>query len=314
MRILYARDGHTEAAETLPDRAEAVWVDLGRGEDGRLEEVVRSLYPAHPAAIERVLDGRRHHPSLLIEERAVTAVLAHPEGNAVDLKGKPVGLVIGDGFLVTTHLWGDNRVLDEVYETAERKNGLKHGLSLVLYHYLARHISRLEAIVEEISQGYERIHHIMLKHPIRNLAHEILELRRETAAVDRMARPEGDVFQLIGSRDFPYIADDDRLYFKDLADRMQGVLDDLEGYREGLSGAVEAFSSMQSNEINKVMRVLTLISVLALPATTIASIYGMNFQIPELHWNYGYFYSLVLMTLVTIALLLYMRRVSPQGR
>lgn len=314
MRILYARDGHTETAKTLPDHAETVWVDLGPGEDDRLEVVLKRFYPAHPAAVQRVLDGRHHRPSLLIEERAVTALVGHPEGGAADLKVAPVGIFLGDGFLVTTHLTGDNAVLDEVYEAARTKNGLRNGLSLVFYHYLARHVSRFEGIVEEISQGYERIHHIMLKHPIRNLAHQILELRRETAAVDRATRPEGEIFDLFGSSDFPYVASDDRLYFKDLADRMKTVIKDLEGYREGLSGAVEAFSSMQSNEINKVMRVLTLISVLALPATTIASIYGMNFHIPELHWRYGYYYSLVLMAIITLALLVYMRRVSPQGR
>ena len=56
------------------------------------------------------------------------------------------------------------------------------------------------------------------------------------------------------------------------------------------------------------MKVLTIISILSLPATTIASIYGMNFWIPEIHWRYGYWYSLSVMFLVTIALLVYMRR------
>jgi magnesium transporter len=64
---------------------------------------------------------------------------------------------------------------------------------------------------------------------------------------------------------------------------------------------------MQSNQINKVMKFLTILSILALPATTIASIYGMNFWIPEIHWHYGYWYSLIVMALITGALLLYMR-------
>ena len=124
----------------------------------------------------------------------------------------------------------------------------------------------------------------------------------------RSIRPELEIFSLFGSEHFPYVNDKNRLYFTDLSQRMSQLIEDVDGYRDGLSEAVEAYTSMQSNEINKVMRVLTVISVLALPATTIASIYGMNFDIPEIHWKYGYWYSLVLMVTVTAAIFIYMKR------
>jgi len=48
-------------------------------------------------------------------------------------------------------------------------------------------------------------------------------------------------------------------------------------------------------EQNKIVKIFTVMALVFMPPTLIASIYGMNFQIPELHWKYGYFYSLGLM-------------------
>jgi len=53
---------------------------------------------------------------------------------------------------------------------------------------------------------------------------------------------------------------------------------------------------------NEVFKILTIVSIMGIPPTLIASIYGMNFKIiPELHWNWGYPYALVLMLVSALA-------------
>ncbi len=308
MRILYGKDGKTHRTDTWPKDADAIWVDLGEKDAKLLAEALHHLYPAHPLAVQRVLDGDEHRPGLLIEPKAVTAIVDHPVGAVDDLNTEEVGIFIGHQFLVTTHLQGENAILDRVVEHSYEQNGLAHGVDLVLYHFLDLHVNAWRKISGEISQGYEKIHRAMLSHPYHNLSHDILRLRRQTMRARRSIRPELEIFSLFGSEHFPYVNDKNRLYFTDLSQRMSQLIEDVDGYRDGLSEAVEAYTSMQSNEINKVMRVLTVISVLALPATTIASIYGMNFDIPEIHWKYGYWYSLVLMVTVTAAIFIYMKR------
>jgi magnesium transporter len=61
------------------------------------------------------------------------------------------------------------------------------------------------------------------------------------------------------------------------------------------------FLGVLSIEQNKVIKIFTIVNVVFLPPTLIASIYGMNFDIlPELHWEYGYLFSLGLMILSSI--------------
>jgi len=69
------------------------------------------------------------------------------------------------------------------------------------------------------------------------------------------------------------------------------------------------FVGMLNIEQNKVIKIFTIMNVIFLPPTLIASIYGMNFKIlPELDWNYGYAYSLVLMVLSAIAPLAFFKK------
>ncbi len=62
------------------------------------------------------------------------------------------------------------------------------------------------------------------------------------------------------------------------------------------------FVGMLSIEQNKTVKIFTIINVIFLPPTLIASIYGMNFHfMPELSWKYGYVFSIALMILASVS-------------
>ncbi|WP_368923760.1 magnesium/cobalt transporter CorA [Comamonas aquatica] len=60
---------------------------------------------------------------------------------------------------------------------------------------------------------------------------------------------------------------------------------------------------------NKIIKIFSVASVALLPPTLIASVYGMNFRVmPELEWEYGYVYVLLLMVLSAVVPMLYFRK------
>ena len=60
---------------------------------------------------------------------------------------------------------------------------------------------------------------------------------------------------------------------------------------------------------NKIIKMFTVISVIFMPPTLIASIYGMNFtDMPEINWPYGYEFSLALMVLAVVGILIYFKK------
>src|SRR5699024_1177079 len=68
-------------------------------------------------------------------------------------------------------------------------------------------------------------------------------------------------------------------------------------------------TSYASYKMNRIMQVLTLVSVVFLPLTLITGIYGMNFiNMPELKWRYGYYFVLALMFCISIGCVIYFKK------
>jgi magnesium transporter len=100
---------------------------------------------------------------------------------------------------------------------------------------------------------------------------------------------------------------------KDYTDRMIFYVDDAVENMTGLLNLHISLMSQKTNEAsyrtNEVMRVLTLVSIFFLPLNFIAGIYGMNFEnMPELHHENGYFWTLGFMLLVAVVIALWIVR------
>jgi magnesium transporter len=98
-------------------------------------------------------------------------------------------------------------------------------------------------------------------------------------------------------------------FFKDLHDHVLQAAETVENYRELVAGVMEVNLSAVSNGMNKIMKVLTIISTLFIPLTFIVGVYGMNFDImPELHFSYGYPAIMGVMLLTAVGMLIFFKR------
>jgi magnesium transporter len=87
------------------------------------------------------------------------------------------------------------------------------------------------------------------------------------------------------------------------------VIDSVDIYREMISSMLDMYLSSVSNRLNEVMKVLTVISLIFMPITFIAGVYGMNFKnMPELEWRYGYPLTWLLMAGIGAGMFYYFKR------
>ncbi len=92
-------------------------------------------------------------------------------------------------------------------------------------------------------------------------------------------------------------------------DDLHTLLDYTTFYMNKLDSIQNSLLGIISIRQNEAVKVFTVLATIFLPATLIASIYGMNFEfMPELHWKYGYVFSLLLMVVVTLSLLYWVKR------
>src|ERR671917_2732147 len=128
---------------------------------------------------------------------------------------------------------------------------------------------KLERIEEDIFEGYAA----EIVRDISNAKQEIINFRK-------VIRPQRAAFNDLERNKQRYIADDLDIYFDDIVDASERIWDMLENYKE----VVEALESTNETAIahrsNEVFRVLTAFSVIFLPLTLIASIWGMNVKVP----------------------------------
>jgi len=132
-------------------------------------------------------------------------------------------------------------------------------------------------------------------------------LKRSLIMMRRVAWPERDKVNDMIRSDSPLITPEVKNYLRDAYDHCIQIMDLIESYKEITSSVIDLYLSMVSNRMNEIMKVLTIISVIFIPLTFIAGIYGMNFShqdehgrtipdnMPELYWPHGYVYALVLM-------------------
>lgn len=98
------------------------------------------------------------------------------------------------------------------------------------------------------------------------------------------------------------------IYFRDVYDHVLRITEEIELYRDMLSGLLDIYISSVSNKINEVMKVLTVFASIFIPLMFITGIYGMNFEyMPELKWRWAYPTLWVGFIVISLILLLYFK-------
>ena len=154
----------------------------------------------------------------------------------------------------------------------------------------------------------------------RRLLSRILRLKKDVVRFRRLVYPERDKMSEILRLPEEVVPEDVKVYYRDAYDHAIQALDLAESYRDNISSLTDLFLSDQSNRMNEVMKVLTIISSIFIPLSFVVGLYGMNFQpedqhghklpmnMPELYSPVGYPILLIILTLIVCLQLYYFWR------
>ena len=109
---------------------------------------------------------------------------------------------------------------------------------------------------------------------------DISNVKQEIINFRKIVRPQRSAFRDLERNKARYIAEDLDIYFDDINDASERVWDMLENYKEVVEGLESTNESAIAHRTNETFRVLTAISVIVLPLTLVASIWGMNVGVP----------------------------------
>jgi magnesium transporter len=134
---------------------------------------------------------------------------------------------------------------------------------------------------------------------------KILLIKRRLIEMRRHINPVRDIMNSLLRRDMILVPPASRAYLQDVYDHTLRLSELTDINRETLTSALDVHLSTVSNNLNTVMKKMTVISTVLMSAALIAGIYGMNFHfMPELSWFWGYPFALILMFASGIGILI----------
>ena len=143
--------------------------------------------------------------------------------------------------------------------------------------------------IEKIGDKVEAIEEEIINHPKSESLIQLYNMKREVIYLRKQVWPLRDMINNLLRSDSEFITPNTQLFFRDLQDHSTRIIDTVETYRDLLSGMMDIYLSTNSNKMNEVMKLLTIMSSIFIPVTFIAGVYGMNFDfMPELKSPYGY--------------------------
>ncbi len=148
-----------------------------------------------------------------------------------------------------------------------------------------------------------------------NVIEEVHNLKIQLIMMEKYIWEAQEVVNTMLKDETSLIDEQVKVYLRDSYDHTIQLLSIIASYREISSSILESYLSLVNNQMNEVMKVLTLIATIFIPLTFITGIYGMNFNpqagplnMPELNWPYGYITILGFMLVTALLMFSYFRR------
>ena len=284
----------------VADRSAVVWLDL-EGDPDSLSQELTGLDSLHPLTIERLFTPG---PRAFLEEfddylHILLQEIHYHQTYQV------CHFILGSNYLITIHrpnfYWPE--------KTNPPSRFFSQG-SDILFYYLVQPIieAGFEAL-DTVADITEELEDKIFSRPDNQLLNELFNLKRELIEIRKALAPMREVFALISRRDNPFVDDQALPFMSHHYDQLIRLHEISDSQREIVASALEIYLSSISNRMNEIMKTLTIVSTIILPATLVVGFYGMNFQhFPGLSWKYGIWCVLFLILIGTAGMLWYFKR------
>lgn len=226
------------------------------------------------------------------------------------LNAENLSLIITESFLISfQEKKGDvfEPVRDRIRKQKKRiRNG---GTDYLLFALLDIVIDNYIYIISLLGEKVEMLEENILLNPRHEIIEEINFFKRELNFLRKNIKPTKDMILSLSKLDSDLIHENTEIHFKELQDNINQATDSSDSYREILSDQLNIYHTTISSKLNDIMKFLTVFSVIFIPLTFIAGIYGTNFDfVPELHYKYSYFIMWFVMLVVAVGMLIYFRK------
>jgi len=249
-------------------------------------EFLAQRFNFHPLDLDDVI-SRIQRPKIDVYKDYLFIVLHFPIFDKENRITRPseTDIFIGENYVVTVSCSGDLKPLARFFQECEtdkvsRQRYLGRSSGFLLYHILDRLVGSCFPILDKVTQNLDDMEDIILTQPVPGTVREISLIRRDLISFRRVIHPQIAVIETLEKGEYPFLKEEEEIYFGDIADHIRKIWGGLEDCKEVIDGLSDTSNWLTSHRIQEIMRLLTIIMGILAPPTLIASIYGMNIPLP----------------------------------
>ncbi|CAF0925978.1 unnamed protein product [Adineta steineri] len=316
--FIYNKDSIVEnsyaSIEDIPaiKNDECLWIDVIGVQNEVLLSSISRRFKIHPLVIADIATNDQR-TKLDVFEDALFLIIKLIDSNrdTQQISIEQISFYMKENILITFQ-----EKSSDIFDSIKNKIRLDKGrtrkskIDYLFYSLVDKVVDQYMDVLDGVGRKIEAIERNLMEKLSRDTLASIYELKREMLFYRGSIVPLKEIIiKLQKEEETQIIQEGTIIYLKDLYDHVVQVNDTIDVYREMLASFISFFMMLNSNAMNQVVKTLTIISTVFIPLTFIVGVYGMNFDnMPELHWEYGYFMVLFGMAVLTLIMFCVFKR------
>jgi magnesium transporter len=276
---------HVDPAWLSPGSGVILWVDF-TNPSPEVGRILSDVFHFHELAVEDALSPT-HFPKVESYGEYLYVILHRIDFKAPEhcFRTHDVDFFLGPNYLVTIHS-GDSRSIEEISQICERNSlAMGEGAAALMHRIVDSIVDHYRPEIDELSDRLDGLEKEVFERTNPRLAKAILDFKRDVSSLRRVVQPQRDVVGRLARREFPFIEEGISYRFRDVHDHLVRLADESMFFQDRITSLLDAHLSTVSNQLNSVMKILTVIATVFMPLTFITGLYGMNVDLP--HFGLG---------------------------
>jgi len=306
-----------ETCHTLPDiqrylgTDSLTWVDWVGLKNVPLLSTLCETLGVHPLHVEDLVHMDQHPKVEDSDDYTLVFLrrLYRPAKNE-ELQSDQISFIITKDELITIRET-EHGLFDPVRARLRNSRGRirNMGSDYLAYSLLDTIIDGYFLILADLEDQIEDVQDEILSKPEPELISRLHSIRSDLLIARKSLWPLREA--VLALERSPSISSETEPFMRNAYDHTIKLADSLDFTRDLLNAALESYMTAMSNRMNETMRLLTVISLIFMPLTFLAGVYGMNFKhMPELEWRFGYVGLWCVMLLIAATMIYIFRRIK----
>ena len=277
----------------------------------RTEEIkqIGDQFGLHPLYLEDLLNVNQR-PKAEVGDNSIFVTLKYFNRQRGDLEQNQISLFVVGNTLIS-FLEKPTAIFDPIFKRLENTLGRlrQKNADYLLYAIIDLVVDGYYLVVSEIDEHQEEIEDRIAAENPDGVLDDTRESKKQLTQLRRAIQPLQEAVNSISHGESQVFQQATLVFINDIYDHIKQITEMVDAQIDNNRGLGDAYTNFLSNRMNEIMKVLTVISTIFIPLSFIAGLYGMNFEnMPELHWQNGYFVTIGLMLLVVGGMLFYFRK------